>query len=40
MQDSKRDIDVQNSLVDSVGEGEDGMNWENGIETRILSYVK
>ena len=23
-----------------MGEGEDGMIWENGIETRILSYVK
>ena len=40
MQDSKRDTDVQNSLLDSVGEGEGGMIWENGIETCILSYVK
>ena len=23
-----------------MGEGEGGMIWENGIETRILSYVK
>ena len=23
-----------------MGEGEDGMMWENGIETCILSYVK
>ena len=23
-----------------MGEGEDGMIWENGIETCILSYVK
>ena len=28
------------SLLDSVGEGERGMIWENGIETCILSYVK
>ena len=28
------------SLLDSVGEGEGGMVWENKIETRILSYVK
>ena len=35
MRDSKRDTDV-----DSVGEGEGGMIWENGIETCILSYVK
>ena len=40
MRDSKRDTDVQNSLLDSVGEGEGGMVWENGIETCILSYVK
>ena len=40
MGDSKRDTDVKNSLLDSVGEGEGGMIWENGIETCILSYVK
>ena len=40
MQDSKRDTDVKNSLLDSVGEGKDGMIWENSIETCILSYVK
>ena len=40
MRDSKRDTDVQNSLLDSVGEEEGGMMWENGIETCILSYVK
>ena len=40
MRDSKRDTDVQNSLLDSVGEGEGGMVWENGTETCILSYVK
>ena len=40
MRDSKRDTDVQNSLLDSVGEGEGGMIWENGIETCILSYGK
>ena len=26
--------------MDSVGEGEGGMLWENGIETCIISYVK
>ena len=26
--------------MDSVGEGESGMIWENGIETCIISYVK
>ena len=40
MPDSKRDTDVFNSLLDSVGEGEGGIIWENGIETCIISYVK
>ena len=40
MWDSKRDTDVQKSLLDSVGESEGGMIWENGIETCKLSYVK
>ena len=40
MRDSKRDTDVKNSLLDSVGEGEGGMVWENSIETCIVSYVK
>ena len=40
MRHSKRDIDVLNSLLDSVGEGEGGMIWENGIETCKISYVK
>ena len=26
--------------MDSVGEGEGGENWENGIETCIISYMK
>ena len=39
MRDSKRDTDVLNSLLDSVGEGEGSMLWENGIETCKLSYV-
>ena len=40
MWDSERDTDVKNRLLDSVGEGEGGMIWENSIETYILSYVK
>ena len=40
MQDSKRDTDVWNSLLDSVGEREGEMIWENGIETCIISYKK
>ena len=40
MQDRERDTDVQNRLLDSVGEGEGGMFRENSIETCILSRVK
>ena len=40
MQNRKRDTDVQNRLLDSVGEGEGGMSRENSIETSILSRVK
>ena len=40
MQDSKRDTDVKNRLLDSVGEGKGGMICENSSETCILSYVK
>ena len=40
MQDSKRDTDVKNRLLDSVGDGEGGMIWENSFEICILPYVK
>ena len=40
MWDSKRDPDVKNRFLDSVGEDKGGMIWENSIETCILSYVK
>ena len=40
MQNRKRDTDVPNRLLDSVGEGEGGMFQENSIETCILSRVK
>ena len=40
MRDSKRDTDVQNTIIDSVGEGEGVMIGENGIEICIISYVK
>ena len=36
----KKDTDLQNSLLDSVGEGKGGMVQENSIETCILSRVK
>ena len=40
MQDSKRNSDVKDRLLDSVEEGEGGMIRENSIETCILPYVK
>ena len=40
MQDSKRDTDVKNRFLDSVGQGAGGMVWENSTETYILPYVK
>ena len=40
MQNRKRDTDVQNRLLDSVGEGEGGMFQESSIETCMLSRVK
>ena len=40
MQNRKRDTDVQNRLLDSVGEDEGGMFRENNIETSILSRVE
>ena len=40
MQNRKRDTDVQNRLLDSVGEGEGGMFQENSIEICVLPRVK
>ena len=37
MQNRKRDTDVQNRILDSLGEGKGGMISENGTETCILS---
>ena len=38
MWDSKRDTDVNNRLLDSVGKGKGGMIWENSIETYITTF--
>ena len=40
MQNRKRDTDVQNRFLGSVGEGEGGMFRGTSIETCILSRVK
>ena len=40
MRNRKRDTEIWNRLLDSVGEGEGGMLQENSIETCILSRVK
>ena len=36
----KRDTDIKNRVLNSMGEGKDGMIRENSIETCILPYVK
>ena len=40
MQNRKRGTDVQNRLLDSVGEGKGGMFQENNTKTCILSRMK
>ena len=40
LRESKSDTDVQNSLLDSVGEGKSRMMWEIGTETCEISCVK
>ena len=40
MQNRKRDTDIQNGILDSVGEGKGGMFRDNSIKTCILSRVK
>ena len=40
MKNRKRDTDVQNRILDFVGEGEGGTFQENSIETCVLSRVK
>ena len=39
-QKKKKDTDLKNSLLDSVGEGEGGMFQENSIETCTVSRMK
>ena len=40
MYQTAKETAVLNSLLDSVGEGEGGMIWENGVETCIISRMK
>ena len=35
-----RETDMKNRLMDTAGDGEGGMNWENSTELYTLSYVK
>ena len=37
---SNRDVDMENGLVVTVGEGEGGLNWYSSIKTYTLPYVK
>ena len=39
-EDSKGDTAVENRLLNSEGEGEGGMIWENSTEACVLPYVK
>ena len=40
LQGRNRDTDIESRLVDIAGEREEGINWESGIETYTLPYVK
>ena len=40
MQGSNGNADVEKRLVDTVKEGEDGMNWERSTEAYALLHVK
>ena len=40
MQSSKGDVAIKSRLLDTVGEGEGGMTWENSIEMHTLLYAK
>ena len=40
LQGSTGDTDIENRLEDTVGEGEGGADWEDGVETYMLPYVK
>ena len=40
LQGNNRDADVENRFVDTVGDGEDGTNWDSSTETYTLPNVK
>ena len=40
MQGRNRDTDLENKLVDPVGEGEGGTNWEKSIDIYTLPGIK
>ena len=40
MQGKNRDSDIENGLVDTVGEGERGVNGESSVDIYILPCVK
>ena len=40
LQSSKGDADIENRLLDTVGKGEEGMNWKSNTETYTLPCVK
>ena len=40
LQGSNGDVDIENRLLDTVGEKEGGIIWENNIKTYTSPYVK
>ena len=40
LQGSNGNTDIENRLLDTVGGGEGGMNWESSMETYTLPYIK
>ena len=40
LQGRNTDTDIEDRLVDTVGEGGDGTNWQSSTETYTLAYVK
>ena len=38
--DRKKETQMYRTVFWTLGEGEGGMTWENGIETYIISYIK
>ena len=40
LQSSSGGADIENRLVNTMGEGEGGITWESGMETRAYPFVR